>query len=265
MTEAAGALPSTPLRRVPPHELPGAGPLTYVLRQRFSYTYDAPVRDLDHRLVVVPPRRHGNQRRRRHSITVSAADARTTHRRDAAGNLVTRSRVPLVQDMVEFVVDVVVERVGPGTDVLVPAAALTDSRLLRPTRLTAADTAIRRLAATMADQDTLATADRFCGYVHEALRCPDLYRAEIQALPTPEPAQLPGTDRRGHLRHQHRLHHLLPGRPQPRRRPPGPGWQDLAGLHGRGARPAPRRPCARARTPARARVPASAGTAAAPA
>ena len=170
MTEAAGALSSTALRRVPPRKLPEAGRLTYVLRQRFTYTYDRPVRDLDHRLVVVPPRWHGNQRRRRHSITVSAADARTTHRRDAGGNMVTRSRVPLVPDRVEFVVDVVVERIGPGTDVLVPAAALTDSRLLRPTRLTAADAAIRRLAATMADQDTLATADRFCGYVHEALR-----------------------------------------------------------------------------------------------
>jgi len=142
MTEArADALPSTPQRRMPHRELPDAGRLTYVLRQRFSYTYDAPVRDLDHRLVVVPPRRHGDQRRRRHSITVSAAGARTTHRRDAAGNIVTRSRVPLVPDRVEFVVDAVVERVGPGTDVLVPAAALTDSRLLRPTRLTAADAA----------------------------------------------------------------------------------------------------------------------------
>jgi transglutaminase-like putative cysteine protease len=144
-------------------DLRDAGRLTYVLRQRFSYAYDAPVRDLDHRLVVVPPGRHGDQRRRRHSITVSAADARTTHRRDAAGNLVTRSRVPLVPDRVEFVVDAVVERVGP-------ASALTDSRLLRPTRLTAADAAIRRLAAAMADQDRLATADRLCAYVHEAIR-----------------------------------------------------------------------------------------------
>src|SRR5258708_15158087 len=157
-------------RRVPPRDLPDAGRLTYVLRQRFSYTYDAPVRDLDHRLVVVPPGRHGDQRRRRHSITVSAAGARTPHQRDAVGNMVTRSRVPLVPDRVEFVVDAVVERVGPGTDVLVPTATLTDSRLLRPTRLTAADAAIRRLAATMADQDRLATADRFCAYVHEAIR-----------------------------------------------------------------------------------------------
>ena len=52
---------------------------------------------------------------------------------------------------------------------LLPAAALTDPRLLRPTRLTAADAAIRRLAATMAGQDRLETADRFCAYVHEAI------------------------------------------------------------------------------------------------
>jgi transglutaminase-like putative cysteine protease len=143
--------------------------LTYVLRQRFSYTYDAPVRDLDHRLVVVPPCQHGDQRRLRHSITVSAADARTTHRQDAVGNIITRSRVPLVPDGVEFVVDAVVERVGPGSGVLVPATALTDSRLLRPTRLTAADETIRQLAAEMADQDRLATADRLCAYVHKAI------------------------------------------------------------------------------------------------
>src|ERR1700689_2330978 len=97
-------------------QAPDAGRLTYVLRQRFSYSYDAPVRDLDHRLVVVPPRQHGDQRR------------------------------------------------GPAPDMIVPTAALTDSRLLRPTRLTAADAAIRRLAATMAGQDKLATADRFCAY-----------------------------------------------------------------------------------------------------
>jgi transglutaminase-like putative cysteine protease len=167
MTQAAGALLPAPLpaRR----ELQDAGRLTYVLHQRFRYTYDAPVRDLNHRLVVVPPRRHGDQRRRLHSITVSAADAQTTHRRDAAGNTVTRSRVPLVPDRIEFVFEAVVDRLGPGSDALLPAAALTDPRVLRPTRLTAADPAIQELAATMADQDRLATAERFCAYVHEAI------------------------------------------------------------------------------------------------
>jgi transglutaminase-like putative cysteine protease len=143
--------------------------VTYLLHQCFGYTYDAPVRDVDHRLVVVPPRRHGDQRRRRHSVTVSAADARTTHRRDAAGNTVTRSRVPLVPDQVEFVVEAVVERVGPVADVLLPAAALTDPRLLLPTRLTTADLAIRELAGRFTEPDPLTTAERFCAYVYEAI------------------------------------------------------------------------------------------------
>jgi transglutaminase-like putative cysteine protease len=170
MTQAVDALLSRPLQLASDREpQDAAGRRTYVLRQRFSYTYDAPVRDLDHRLVVVPPRRHGDQRRQRHSISVSAASARTTHRLDSAGNMVTRSRVPLVPDRVEFAVEAVVERAGPGCGVLLPAAALTDPRLLLPTRLTAADVAIRRLAVTMADQDRRATADRFCAYVHEAI------------------------------------------------------------------------------------------------
>jgi transglutaminase-like putative cysteine protease len=148
-------------------QAPGA--LTYVLNQRFRYTYDAPIRDLIHRLVVVPPLRHGDQRRRRHSITVSAPDARTDHRRDAAGNTVSRARVPLVPEEIEFVVEAVVERAEPGADVLLPAAALTDPRMLRPTRLTDADAAIQELAASMAGPDPLATAERFCTYVHEAM------------------------------------------------------------------------------------------------
>jgi transglutaminase-like putative cysteine protease len=140
-----------------------------VLHQRFSYAYDAPVRDLRHRLVVVPPRQHGNQRRLSASITVSAPDARTTNRRDAAGNTVTRCFVAVVPDRIEFVVAAGVERIGAESDVLLPAAALTDPRLLRPTPLTAADAAIRTHAARMAGPDNLATAQRFCAYVHEAI------------------------------------------------------------------------------------------------
>ena len=77
--------------------------------------------------------------------------------------------MPLVPDHVEFVVEAVVERVGPGADVLLPASALTDPRLLRPTRLTAADPAIARVAADLADRDPLATAERFSDYVHDAI------------------------------------------------------------------------------------------------
>jgi transglutaminase-like putative cysteine protease len=165
MTPVADGLPPRPVPPAPRD----TGRVTQVLHQCFSYAYDAPIRELNHRLVVIPPRRHGGQRRRRHSVTVSVADARTTHHRDAAGNMVTRFHVPRVPDRVEFVVEAVVERVGPEVDVLLPAAALTDPRLLRPTRLTAADPAIRELAASLSGRDRLATAERICTYVHEAI------------------------------------------------------------------------------------------------
>src|SRR5207245_2269240 len=89
--------------------------------------------------------------------------------RDAAGNTVITACVPHVPDLIEFVVEAVVERVGPACDPPLPAAALSDPRLLRPTRLTTADAAIRELATTMAKPDTLATAERFCAYVHDAI------------------------------------------------------------------------------------------------
>jgi transglutaminase-like putative cysteine protease len=156
-------------RNLSSRDLADADRVTYVLHQRFRYTYDAPARDLDHRLVVVPPRRHGDQRRRAHSVTVSAEGARITNRRDSAGNTVTRIRLPVVPAQVEFLMEAVVERAGPRAGPALPAAALTDPRLLQPTRLTGADAAIRDLAATMASRDGLETAERFCAYVHGAL------------------------------------------------------------------------------------------------
>ena len=169
MTQTADALLGAPVRYLSSRDLAHADRVTYVLRQRFRYTYDAPARDLDHRLVVVPPQRHGDQRRRVQSVTVSAEGARITNRRDSAGNTVTRVRVPLVPAQVEFLLDAVVERAGPQAGAALPAAALTDPRLLLPTRLTRPDPAIRDLAATMASRDGLETAERFCAYVHGAL------------------------------------------------------------------------------------------------
>ncbi len=185
MTLAASALLAAPLRYPSRRELQAADRVTYVLHQRFSYRYDAPVRDLDHRLVVVPPRRYGDQHRRRHSIKVAAVGARTWTRQDRSGNLVTRTRVALVTQQVEFVLTAVLERVGSSSHVLLPAAALTDPRLLRPTRLTAPDPAIRELAAAMASSDAVATAERFCAYVHDAVTyTPDVSTVATTAAET---------------------------------------------------------------------------------
>jgi len=169
MTQKAAALLHAPVRYLSSQDLALADRVTYVLHQRFRYTYDAPVRDLDHRLVAVPRYRHGDQRRRLQLVTVSAEGARLTNHRDGAGNTVTRVHVPLVPAQVEFVLDAVVERAGPQAGAVLPAATLIDPRLLLPTRLTAADPAIRHLAAEMASPDALETADRFCAYAHGAL------------------------------------------------------------------------------------------------
>ena len=158
MTQIASALLRAPVQYPSGRDLALADRVIYVLHQRFRYTYDAPVRDLDHRLVVIPPQQHGDQRRRLQSVTVSAEGALITNRRDSAGNTVTRVRVPLVPGYVEFLLDAVVERSGPASGAVLPAATLSDPRLLRPTRLTAADPAIRDLAA-----DRQPAAILYCG------------------------------------------------------------------------------------------------------
>jgi transglutaminase-like putative cysteine protease len=141
--------------------------VTFLLKQQFVYTYEAPITQLDHRLVVVPPPAHGDQLRRHYSLTVSGAEAEVSHRRDSAGNMITHTRAPVVPERVEFLVEATVERLGPIEGVRVPAAMRP--RLLEPTRLTTPDQAIRRLAGAMSDGDQLATADRFCTYVHDAI------------------------------------------------------------------------------------------------
>lgn len=141
--------------------------VTFVLKQQFVYTYEAPITRLDHRLVVVPPPVHGDQRRRQYSFSVSGADAEVSHCGDLAGNTITRTRAPFVAERVEFLLEAIVDRTGPPQVATVPAAMR--ERLLQPTNLTSPDQAIRDLAQDMSDGDQLATADRFCAYVHEAI------------------------------------------------------------------------------------------------
>ena len=155
-------------------DLDAAGRVTYVLRQRFRYDYDGPARDLRHRLVVIPRARHGSLRRRLHSVSVSVPRASVGTRRDGYGNVVVDIAVDVVPGSVEFGVAAVVERTGPRTDAVLPAAALRDPRLLRPTRLTTADDAIRDLAADLraavgAGGDAREFAERCCSRVRGAI------------------------------------------------------------------------------------------------
>ena len=134
-------------------DLDGPGPVRYLLHQRFRYDYDGPAYDVHQRLVAVPRERHGALRRRAHLVSVSVPgcvpDVPSTARADRDGNLVVRVRLPVVERSVEFTAAAVLERTGPTGDAALPAAALTDARHLRPTRLTRPDAALRALAAEL--------------------------------------------------------------------------------------------------------------------
>ncbi|HEX4704518.1 MAG TPA: transglutaminase family protein [Pseudonocardiaceae bacterium] len=151
-------------------DLDEAERVTYLLDQRFHYTYDAPITSLRQRLVVVPPSRHGNQHRRAHRVDVAGARARRVWRRDRHGNTVVRLHADAVERAVEFRAGVLVERVRADGPTLLPASALRDPVLLRATRLTAPDERLKDLAASLAGVgDPVALADRICATVHTAI------------------------------------------------------------------------------------------------
>jgi transglutaminase-like putative cysteine protease len=151
-------------------DLDAADRITYRIEQRFRYDYDAPVESVRQRLVVVPPARHGELHRRAHRVEVTGATTRRRVRRDAAGNTIVRVHAARVERSVEFRVAAIVERIRGGGPPTLPASALTDPRLLRPTRLTAADDRLRQLAASIsrgAGGPDLAM--RICEVVHTAV------------------------------------------------------------------------------------------------
>jgi transglutaminase-like putative cysteine protease len=145
--------------------------VTYLLEQNFRYDYPRPVERLRHRLVVLPPARHGNQHLRAHRLDVEGAEARRVVRRDARGNTIVRLVAERVERSVQFRVGALLERVQREGPTRLPAATLTDPRLLRATRLTAPDLRLREFAQEVRGGGAapLELADRICRAVHSAM------------------------------------------------------------------------------------------------
>lgn len=152
-------------------DLEAARRVTYIIEQSFRYDYDAPVKSLRQRLVVIPPARHGRQYRRAHRLEVSGTSARRSVHRDTHGNVITWVRSESVARAVEFRLAALVERVRDDELAVLPAAFLHRPSLLRPTRLTAADDRLRAWADDLAQcGDTpLERAGRICDAVHSAI------------------------------------------------------------------------------------------------
>jgi transglutaminase-like putative cysteine protease len=143
---------------------------SYQMRQSFRYEYPEPIRDLNHRLVVIPPAQFGDQRRIYHDVLVELEEARLEHAQDRFGNEVVHVFVPRVPQAIEFVAEVVVER-HAGEPNRLPGAVLADGYLLEPSRLTAADERISHAARTLAASAEwgLPLADRINDWVYQSM------------------------------------------------------------------------------------------------
>jgi transglutaminase-like putative cysteine protease len=150
--------------------LPAGTRLAYRIAQRFRYTYDGEAADLVHRLVVVPPRQHGDQTVRTARLTVSADAAETVWQRGTDGMRIATVRLAQVPARLDFEVDVAVDRISGGARPWLRATALGGRRLLDPTPLTAPDAALTAAARSLATGDPVLTARRFCGWVHSRIR-----------------------------------------------------------------------------------------------
>jgi transglutaminase-like putative cysteine protease len=142
----------------------------YRLRQTFRYEYPEPIRDLNHRLVVIPPERFGDQRRLWHDVSVRLDGARLENRHDRFGNMVVDVFAPRVLDAIEFVAEVSVERRVAEPNRL-PDGWLADGYLLEPSALTEPDDTILRAADDLAAAAGwgLPLADRINDWVYQSM------------------------------------------------------------------------------------------------
>jgi transglutaminase-like putative cysteine protease len=138
------------------------------LHQTFRWSFDRPVTDLVHRLVVVPPARHGDQQLVLGAVRVSDDDAVLRWETRLDGTRCVEVRLARVDRELVVGVDVVVDRGHPVQ--LLPLDALGNPALVAPTRLTRPDAALRRLARRLGrGGDVLVTADALCAEVHDRI------------------------------------------------------------------------------------------------
>lgn len=142
----------------------------YLVRQSFRYEYPEPIRDLRHKLIVIPPARFGDQRRLRHDIAVQHDDAVVAGRNDRFGNVVYEVFAPQVAGSIEFTAEISVERKA-GEPNRVADGWLAESYLLEPSRLTEPDGNLLRAADELADSGEwgLELADRVNDWVYQSM------------------------------------------------------------------------------------------------
>lgn len=122
--------------------------VSYLLEQRFRYTYPGPITSLRQRLIVVPAVVHGGQRLLDHAVDVDSPMAEISEARDQFGNRVHWVDVPRVEQAITFRASILLDRIAGFDGPLVPLDLATT--YLAATALTAPDTALRDAAALIA-------------------------------------------------------------------------------------------------------------------
>jgi len=155
--------------------------VSYLLRQTFRYEYPKPIRDLNHRLVVIPPERFGDQRRLSHQVSVDRDGVRFADRQDRFGNMIVDVFASRVPAEIEFVAEVAVERRAAEPNRLADGW-LSDGYLLEASPLTAADERIKRAARELGDSAEwgLPLADSINDWVYQSMT----YRYDVTGVRT---------------------------------------------------------------------------------
>ena len=120
---------------------------TVLIQQTFAYEYPGPIDALRHRLMVVPPDVHADQRLLTHKLRISGCDVDVERSHDTFGNVVLDLSMEHVEREVTFTTWAVVEREVVGDDRDVP----DDRRFAEPSRLTRPDDALRSVADELRD------------------------------------------------------------------------------------------------------------------
>lgn len=119
----------------------------YIIHQHLRYEYPGPIQELQQRLMILPPLRHGDQHLIDHRLTVTNPTVDTTYSTDVFGNTEITVCVPSVEQSIDFEAWILVERRANAGPYYLLARHLTDEYYVNPSRLTQPDETLCEIAA----------------------------------------------------------------------------------------------------------------------
>ena len=141
----------------------------HTLVQHFHYDYPGPIRNLTHRLMIMPRSQYGDQQRCDFNLDVSP-DMKVTCKRDLFGNEVLTAKAKRLESPLVFEMHSTVTRSAEDVPVCISSDEADHFR--SPTRLTFADEYLSGVAhgLEVIAQDDLSFAEAASNWVSKAMR-----------------------------------------------------------------------------------------------